>query len=107
MRQIEIGCRRWGTGAIVSVKVLGVLGLIDSGETDWKLLVISNEDPLAKELNDIDDVDVVLPGLISSVTHWLRMYKTPGNGEENKFAFEGRCQNREFAENILEVNTIF
>jgi inorganic pyrophosphatase len=32
------------------VKVLGVLGLIDDKETDWKLIVISIADPLAEHL---------------------------------------------------------
>ena len=30
------------------LQVLGVLAMIDSGETDWKVIVISAEDPLAK-----------------------------------------------------------
>ena len=45
---IEIGNKQWSTGSIVRVKVLGVLAMIDSGETDWKVIVISAEDPLAK-----------------------------------------------------------
>ena len=28
-------------GTITPVKILGILGLIDSGETDWKVIVIS------------------------------------------------------------------
>lgn len=34
---VELGSRCWATGSIVRVKVLGVLGLIDAGETDWKV----------------------------------------------------------------------
>lgn len=34
---VDIGSKMWSTGSIVAVKVLGVLGMIDSGETDWKV----------------------------------------------------------------------
>ena len=33
------------------VKVLGILAMIDEGETDWKVIAIDVNDPLAKELN--------------------------------------------------------
>jgi inorganic pyrophosphatase len=40
---------------------LGVLALIDDGETDWKVLTIQVSDPLANELNDIADVEKHIP----------------------------------------------
>lgn len=33
------------------VKVLGVLAMIDEGETDWKVIVIDVNDPMASQLN--------------------------------------------------------
>lgn len=33
------------------MKVLGVLAMIDEGETDWKVIAINVEDPEAKDLN--------------------------------------------------------
>jgi inorganic pyrophosphatase len=38
-------------GVIAPVKVLGVLAMIDEGETDWKVLVISRAHPLASKMN--------------------------------------------------------
>jgi inorganic pyrophosphatase len=38
-------------GAVVPVRVVGALGLIDEGELDWKLLAIANDHPLAHQLN--------------------------------------------------------
>jgi inorganic pyrophosphatase len=46
----------------VQVKILGTLALIDEGETDWKLIAIDVNDPLASRLNDVDDVEAVMPG---------------------------------------------
>lgn len=37
----------------VKVKALGVLAMIDEGETDWKVIVIDVNDPLAKQLNGL------------------------------------------------------
>lgn len=47
----EIGSRVHRRGAVVRVKPLGVLGLIDEGESDWKMIVIDVSDPMASKLN--------------------------------------------------------
>lgn len=39
------------SGEIVQVKVLGVLGLVDEGETDWKIIAISADDPEAQKIH--------------------------------------------------------
>ena len=38
-------------GEVKEVKVLGVMALIDEGETDWKVIAIDVKDPLASKLN--------------------------------------------------------
>lgn len=96
---VDIGSKMWTTGSIVRVKVLGVLAMIDSGETDWKLVCINVEDPLAKHMHDIDDVKVQMPGAVEALHHWLKYYKSP---DINEFGFEGKAQNRHFAEEVLE-----
>lgn len=98
---IEIGQRQWPVGAVVHVKVLGVLALIDSGETDWKVITISTEDPMASSLHDIEDVKAHMPGAVESFTEWLRLYKTH-RGIVNEFGFDGQAQNRAYAEKTIE-----
>ena len=39
--------------------------MIDDGELDWKVIAIHAEDPLAKELHDIHDVESKLHGTVS------------------------------------------
>lgn len=39
------------SGEIVQVKVLGVLALVDEGETDWKIIAISADDPEAQKIH--------------------------------------------------------
>ncbi len=38
-------------GQVIQVKVLGILALIDEGETDWKVIAINIEDPDESSLN--------------------------------------------------------
>lgn len=97
----EIGTETLRRGQVVPVKILGVMALIDEGETDWKLLVIKADDPLAKKLNDIQDIDSHLPGLIKATHDWFKIYKIPDGKPENKFAFEGQAKGAEFAKSIL------
>lgn len=60
---------------------------------------MSAEDPLAPQLNDIDDVRVHMPGAIEAVHKWLKYYKTP---VVNEFAYGGAAQPRVFAERLIE-----
>lgn len=98
----EIGYKIAKRGEILQVKVLGAFALIDEGETDWKIIVIDINDPLAESLNDIEDVEKHLPGLLRATNEWFRIYKIPDGKPENKFAFDGEPKNRDFAENVIE-----
>lgn len=48
---VEIGDAVGHIGQIKQVKPLGVLAMIDEGETDWKVIVIDVTDPHAAEMN--------------------------------------------------------
>lgn len=97
----EIGYRVAKRGEVIQVKILGVVALVDEGETDWKLLAIDVNDPLAKELNDVGDIEKHMPGLLKATTEWFRIYKIPDGKPENQFAFNGEAKNKEFAEKII------
>ena len=64
------------------MKVLGIMALLDEGETDWKVLVVDINDPLAPRLNDVEDVERHLPGLIRATNEWFRIYKIPDGKPE-------------------------
>ena len=88
----DISATRAPTGAVYQVKVLGALAMIDGGETDWKLLAVRTDDPLAAAVGDVG-----APGLpdavkraMDDIRHWFRVYKVPEGKGENDFAFEGR-----------------
>ena len=97
----EIGEKVATVGEVKQVKVLGVMALLDEGETDWKIIVIDVNDPLAPKLNDIEDVESHLPGLLRATNEWFRIYKIPDGKPENQFAFSGECKNKKYAEEVI------
>ncbi|KAJ1915688.1 Inorganic pyrophosphatase [Mycoemilia scoparia] len=98
----EIGEEIGYTGQIKQVKALGIMALIDEGETDWKVIAIDVNDPLASKLNDIDDVEKYCPGLVSATNEWFRIYKMPDGKPENQFAFNGEAKNSAYAHEIIK-----
>ncbi|KAH8120085.1 inorganic pyrophosphatase [Phellopilus nigrolimitatus] len=97
----EIGEQVGYVGQVKQVKVLGIMALLDEGETDWKVLVVDVLDPLASKLNDIEDVERHLPGLIRATNEWFRIYKIPDGKPENAFAFSGEAKNKKYATEII------
>jgi inorganic pyrophosphatase len=97
----EIGELVGYIGQVKQVKVLGVMALLDEEETDWKIIVIDVNDPLAPKLNDIEDVERHLPGLLRATNEWFRIYKIPDGKPENQFAFSGECKNRKYALEVI------
>lgn len=115
-------------GEVIRVKVLGVLAMIDEGETDWKVIAINVEDPEANNFNskhpknkfclfvsspasvilnlfccqrsDIDDIQRLKPGYLEATVDWFRRYKVPDGKPENQFAF-----NEEFKDKVYPSHT--
>jgi len=104
----EIGGRVALRGEVIEVKALGILAMIDDGETDWKVIVIDVTDPLAPQLNSLEDVERTMPGFLSDTREWFRIYKMPDGKPENKFAFNGEFKDADFAHGIIkETNTFW
>ncbi|KAI8884690.1 inorganic pyrophosphatase [Backusella circina FSU 941] len=116
---IEIGQEIAKVGQVKEVKVLGVMAMLDEGETDWKVLAIDKNDPNASKLNgknrytpekmdtycfvvDVEDVEKLYPGLIDATREWFRVYKIPDGKPANTFAFDGQCKNRAYANSVIQ-----
>lgn len=104
---VEIGSKVHPIGSVVQVKILGVMALIDEGETDWKLIAIDVNDENAAQMNDIEDVEKLKPGLIKATHEWFKIYKIPDGKPTNSFAFNGEAKNRAFAEKTIEETNSF
>merc|ERR1719436_2146338 len=82
---LELGSRQRPLGSITAVKILGVIAMIDSDETDWKILAIALDDDKAQHIQDLVDLDAHMPGVTGALTHWLETYKTAEGKDLNKF----------------------
>ncbi|XP_032745152.1 inorganic pyrophosphatase [Rattus rattus] len=98
----EIGSKVCARGEIIRVKVLGILAMIDEGETDWKVIAINVDDPDAANYHDISDVERLKPGYLEATVDWFRRYKVPDGKPENEFAFNAEFKNKEFAVDIIK-----
>lgn len=98
----EIGTKVCSRGEVIKVKALGILAMIDEGETDWKVIAINVEDPEAKDLNNISDVQRLKPGYLEATVDWFKMYKVPDGKPENSFAFNEEFKDKDFAVEIIK-----
>ncbi|XP_075400974.1 inorganic pyrophosphatase 2, mitochondrial isoform X2 [Tenrec ecaudatus] len=98
----EIGSKIFSRGEVIQVKILGILALIDEGETDWKVIAINVNDPEASTIHDIGDVKKYKPGYLEATLNWFRSYKVPEGKPENQFAFNGEFKNKAFALEVIQ-----
>jgi inorganic pyrophosphatase len=99
---VEIGSAVLESGSVTPVKVLGCLAMIDDGELDWKVIAIAGSDPLAAELNDVDDLEKKCPGTISGIREWFRWYKTPDGKPLNAFGYDEKCLDKKATLAVIE-----
>uniref|UniRef100_A0AAX7VUP3 inorganic diphosphatase n=1 Tax=Astatotilapia calliptera TaxID=8154 RepID=A0AAX7VUP3_ASTCA len=98
----EIGSKVCSRGEVIKVKVLGILAMIDEGETDWKVIAINVDDPEASEFNNIGDVRRLKPGYLEATVEWFRRYKVPDGKPENQFAFNEEFKDKDFAIEVIK-----
>ncbi|KAI5190742.1 nucleosome-remodeling factor 38 kDa subunit [Nematocida sp. AWRm77] len=102
---IEIGARVMHTGEVYTAKILGAIPMIDGGECDWKVVVISTQDKLYKSLNTLKDVETHMPGLLDETREWFRNYKMPGGSPSNEFGNnEAYLDAEEAAKVVMETH---
>lgn len=81
--------------------------MIDDGELDWKIIAISESDPLFAELNDIGDVETKCPGVVSGIREWFRWYKTPDDKPLNAFGYNEAALPKSKALEVIEETHAF
>ena len=84
-------------GAVMPSRAIGVVALIDEGETDWKLLTVPDTEHFAS-LHTLAQArqDPVFNKRLAEVLHWFRYYKTADGKPENKFGFNGDIQDERY-----------
>lgn len=59
-------------GLLLTARPVGVLDMIDDGESDAKIIAVPVKDPRWKEINDLNDVN---PHTIEEIKHFFETYK--------------------------------
>ncbi|KAI9277476.1 inorganic pyrophosphatase [Sporodiniella umbellata] len=98
---VEIGQSVATVGQVKQVKILGIIALVVGDVTDWKLVAIDNNDPLAKNISDIQDVDKYMPGYMDSTIKFYKEYKRPDGKPYNYIGFHAKPQNKKLATEII------
>lgn len=85
MDLFDIGQDPGYVGQVKQVKVLGGLSVVDDDETDWKMMGIDINDPLAPLVNSVADVEKYRPGTTQAFYDWFAGFeteKTPITGDK-------------------------
>ncbi len=59
-------------GCVLSVRPIGVLDMEDSGDQDWKVIAVAEDDPRQKAIQSIDDIDEQVK---KEIVHFFEEYK--------------------------------
>eukprot|EP00299_Pterocystis_sp_00344_P013804 c6802_g1_i1.p1 GENE.c6802_g1_i1~~c6802_g1_i1.p1 ORF type:complete len:261 (+),score=63.84 c6802_g1_i1:47-829(+) len=95
---IELCGQPIAMGAVVPVRLLGALCLIDQGEVDWKILAVQTHHPSFDAIDDIDGVHRVYPKLVPSIREWLRSYKKI----PNRFGYDEKALPKAHAWQVIQ-----
>lgn len=100
---VEVSGQRHEQGKITRVRVLGALAMIDSGELDWKVIVVDASKTGVTSLAHLEK------GVVTGILEWFRWYKMPdgpdGSFKLNKFGNDDKPKNEaETLEVIAETH---
>lgn len=71
-------------GEIVSVRLIGVLKMLDGGEQDDKLIAVLTSDSPFSQIETMEQLDKEFPGVSEIVGIWFANYKGADGGMESK-----------------------
>ena len=71
-------------GAVVQVRIIGVLRLLDRGEQDDKLIALPLNDPVM-QADSLKKLDEQYPGVLPIIETWFVRYKGPGKMESGGY----------------------
>lgn len=104
---LEFGEGPLSIGAVVQVKILGSLALIDEGETDHKILALRSTDPHFNDVHNIRDLQRYRPNVIKNLVDWLKNYKTSDGKPVNSLKSDTPTSVEEAIAIVEEVNGFY
>ncbi len=74
------------TGILVRARPVGIMEMIDSGESDWKVIAVPVDD---KRWDDVQDIDHVNAHNLKEYKHFFETYKELKKGEKDTVQVSG------------------
>ena len=99
---MEVGMTPLPMGSVTPCKVLGSIELIDDGETDHKILCVSEGSKDFDKIHDVASLESYRPGTIKRLVHWLKYYKTSDGKGVNELSNNEEPTSVNEAINIIE-----
>jgi len=59
-------------GCVIASKPIGIMGMIDGGDKDYKILAVPVDDPKFKDINDISDIP---SHILDEIAEFFKTYK--------------------------------
>ncbi len=87
-------------GVLVEVRPVAVMRMIDSGESDDKIIAVPVSDPRWDETNDLNDIN---PHTIKEIKHFFETYKSIDNKVVSVGKFEGKDKAFEAVKKSIEL----
>ena len=57
------------------MRVLGILAMLDDGETDWKVIAMNKEEADMLGVKDLDDLEGEMEEQPELIRKWFKIYK--------------------------------
>jgi inorganic pyrophosphatase len=103
---VEVSGKRFYTGQIVKVEILGSFCLIDQDEVDWKILVIDSSHT-SEEKNFAYQYMNKNEDKIKSIMNWFKIYKIFEGKKENLIYGNDKIFNPHETLDVIEENKKF
>jgi inorganic pyrophosphatase len=87
-------------GCIIETRPIGVMRMIDGGDSDDKILGVPVNDPRCNEINDIPDVP---PSLLKEIAHFFEDYKKLEGKTTEVLGWENASQAFEAIKHSMEL----
>lgn len=87
-------------GILVEARPIGVMGMIDGGEGDDKLLAVPIDDPRWDNVKDLKDIN---PHTLKEIRHFFETYKKIENKEVEIKGFGGKAKAEQAVKKGIEL----
>jgi len=88
------------SGILVEARPVGVMKMIDGGESDDKIISVPKDDPRWDNVKDIKDVN---PYTLKEIKHFFETYKSIENKEVKVGAFSGKAKAEEAVKKAIKL----